>query len=141
MAEQPLSFPFDDVPLDEARRMGRRRGIDPALYRALQQKIPSLDNTAARMTLPEGTSPTTVKNRISRVATTVSMPVTIRRVPKGLLFWRSTDEDIQQATHVAPRMQTARRQGRARPGQGRHGSRRMTFPDDPSSCLHKEGRP
>jgi hypothetical protein len=85
MAEQPPSFQFDDIPLDEARRMGRGPRIDPELYRALQQKLQSLDNTAARMTIPEGTSPTTMKHRILRVAAELGMPVTIRHVPGATL--------------------------------------------------------
>jgi hypothetical protein len=141
MAEQPPSFQFDDIPLDEARRLGRGPRIDPALYRALQQKIQSLGNTAVRMTISESTSPTTMKHRILRVAARLGRPVTVRKVPGGLLFWRSTDEDRQQAKHVTQRLQTARSQGRSRPSQRRRASRRMTFPDDPLSRLHKEGRP
>jgi hypothetical protein len=40
MAEQPPSFQFEDISIDEARRIGRGPRIDPALYRALQQKMP-----------------------------------------------------------------------------------------------------
>jgi hypothetical protein len=112
---------FEDIPLDEARRMGRGPHIDPELYRALQQKIRSLDNTAVRMTIPEGTTPTTMKNRILRVAAALAIPVTIRKVPGGLLFWRSTDEDRQQATEISQRLQTARSKGRSRPSRRRRG--------------------
>jgi hypothetical protein len=66
------------------------------------------------MTLPEGTSSSTMKNRILRVAAELNTPVTVRRVPGGLLFWRSTDEDVQQAKEVGARLQTARRGRRAR---------------------------
>jgi hypothetical protein len=128
MADQSSLIHFEDIPLDEARRMGRGPWIDPALYRALQQKLQSLDNIAARMTIPEGTSPTTMKSRILRVAATLNVPVTVRKVPGGLLFWRSTDEDRTQAQETAQRLQaarkphqTTRRQGRSRPGQRRRG--------------------
>ena len=57
--------------------------------------------TATRVTTPEGTSPTTMKNRILRVAAELGVPVTIRKVPGGLIFWRSTDEDLQQAQEIA----------------------------------------
>ena len=70
--------------------------MDPELYHALKEKIQSLDNTATRLTIPEGTSTTTMKNRILRVAAELGIPVTIRRVPGGLLFWRSTDEDLHR---------------------------------------------
>jgi hypothetical protein len=109
MADRSSPIQFDDIPLDEARRMSRGPRIDPDLYRALQQKLQSLDNTAARMTIPEGTSPTTMKNRILRVAAELDMPLTIRKVPGGLLFWRSTDEDRTQAQETAHRLQTARK--------------------------------
>ena len=104
MVQQSPPIQFDDIPLDEARRLGRGPRIDPALYRALQQKIQLLGNTAVRMTIPEGTSPTTMKHRILRVAAELGMPVSIRKVPGGLLFWRSTDEDRTQANEIAQRL-------------------------------------
>jgi hypothetical protein len=88
----------------------------------IKEKIESLDRTTTRLTIPEGTSTTTMKNRILRVAAEMSIPVTIRRVPGGLLFWRSTDEDLQQATEVDGQLQSARqaphttRRGRRRRG-------------------------
>jgi hypothetical protein len=82
--------------------------MDPELYHALKEKIQSLGTTAAHMTLPEGTSPTSMKNRILRVAAELNTPVTIRRVRGGLLFWHSSDEDITQAKAVAQRLQAAR---------------------------------
>ena len=99
--------------------MSRGPRMHPALYNALREKIQSLDNTATLLTIPEGTSPTTMKNRILRVAGELKIPLTIRKVPGGLLFWRSTDEDVQQAKEVANRLQSARR-GR----RGRQGTRR-----------------
>jgi hypothetical protein len=122
VAQRPPTIEFDDVPLDEARRMSRGLRMDPELYHALREKIQSLDNTATRLTIPEGTSTTTMKNRILRVAAEMSIPVTIRLVPGGLLFWRSTDEDLQQATEVDGQLQLARqaphttRRGRRRRG-------------------------
>jgi hypothetical protein len=80
MAEHPPPIQFEDVPLDEARRMGRGPRMDPELYQQLRERIQSLGNTASRMTIPEGTSPTTMKNRITRVAAERGIPVTIRRV-------------------------------------------------------------
>jgi hypothetical protein len=93
--------------------------MDPELYQAFKEKIQSLDNTATRIMIPEGTSPTTMKNRILRVAAELNTPVTVRRVPGGMLFWRSTVEDLAQAKEVAQRLQPAQRKGRTRPGQRR----------------------
>ena len=53
MAEQPTSFQFGDVLLDEVRRMGRGPRMDPELYHGLKQKIQSLDNTATRLMVPK----------------------------------------------------------------------------------------
>ena len=117
--EEPPAIHFEDIPLAEARTMGRGPRMDPELYHAFKEKIQSLDNTAARLTLPEGTSPTTMKNRLLRVAAELRIPLTIRKVPGGLLFWRSTAEDLNQAKEVAQRLQPAERKGRARPGQRR----------------------
>jgi hypothetical protein len=119
MAQQSPSIHFEDIPIDEARHIGRGPRMDPALYFAFKEKIQSLDNTATRITIPEGTSPTTMKNRILRVAAELGIPVTIRKVPGGLLFWHSTDEDVQQAKEVAGRLQTAQRGRRAHAGRRR----------------------
>ena len=115
MAPQHPSIEFEDIPLDDARKMGRGPRMDPVLYQALTDKIQSLANTAARMTIPPGTSLSTMKNRILRVAAQLKIPVTIRRVPGGLLFWRSTDDDIQQAKEIAQRLQSAQQQRNTRP--------------------------
>jgi hypothetical protein len=115
MAQQSPTIEFEDISLDEARRMSRGPRMDPLLYQALREKIRSPGNTATRMPLPDGTSPTTMKNRILRIAAEIGVPVTIRKVPGGLLFWRSTDEDIQQAKGVGARLQTAQRRPQSRP--------------------------
>jgi hypothetical protein len=122
MDDPKMAIEFEDIPLEEARKMGRGPRMDPILYNALKSKISSLANSAARMNLPPGVSPVTMKNRILRVAGEQRVPVTVRRVPGGLLFWRSTDEDIKQAKEVAARLQAAqqRRPG-SRPGRRRRG--------------------
>ena len=96
--------------------------MDPELYRELRMRIQSLSDQAMRMTIPNGTSQKTMKNRILRVATELRIPVTIRRLPGGLLFWRSTDEDMQLAKEVGARLQTAQWGRQARP----RGRRRRT---------------
>jgi hypothetical protein len=119
MADQSSPILFEDIPLAEARTMGRGPRMDPELYHAFKEKIESLGNTATRIALPEGTSPTTMKNRILRMAAELTIPVIIRKVPGGLLFWRSTAEDLEQAKEVAQRLQPAQRKGRARSGRRR----------------------
>jgi hypothetical protein len=114
MAEQSPSIQFEDLPLEEARRMRRGPRMDPQLYQELRTRMQSLSNQAVRMALPDGTSLATMKNRIRSVAVELDIPVTIRRVPGGLLFWRSTAEDRQQATEVSQRLQTARSKGHTR---------------------------
>jgi hypothetical protein len=119
MAEYTSPIQFEDIPLDEARRMGRGPGIDPQLYQELKRRIPALSNQAVHMTMPEGTSIATMKNRIFRLAAELGIPVTIRKVTGGLLFWRSTDEDIHQSKEVADRLQSAQRGRRPRKGTRR----------------------
>ncbi len=116
MAQQSPPIQFEDIPIEEARRMGRGPRMDPQLYQELRSKIRSLSDQAVRMAIPDGTSLAAMKNRIRSVAVELNIPVTIRRIPGGLLFWRSTDEDVQQATEVGARLQTAR--------QPRHATRR-----------------
>jgi hypothetical protein len=93
--------------------------MDPQLYAELRKRIPALSSQAVHMTIPADTSTTTMKNHILRVAAELQVPVTIRKVAGGLLFWRSTEEDVQQAKDVAQRMQSAQRGRRGRPGRRR----------------------
>jgi hypothetical protein len=121
MADYSSPIQFEDIPIEEARRMGRGPRMDPQLYQELKTRITALSTQAVQMTIPAGTSPTTMKNRILRVATELRIPVTIRKVPGGFLFWRSTEEDVQQAKEVAKRLQSAKRGRPARQGRGRRG--------------------
>jgi hypothetical protein len=121
MAEPLPPIHFEDIPIEEARRMGRGPRMDPQLYQELRRRIQSLSSRAVQMRIPEGTSPAAMKNFILRLAAELRIPVTVRKVPGGLLFWRSTDEDIQQAKEVAGRLQSAQRQRGARPGRRRRG--------------------
>ena len=115
MADQPSPFQFDDIPLEDARRMGRGPRMEPMLYDTLQKKIESLTDQAARIRFGPEISPARMKNYILRIARELSVPVTVRTVPGGLLFWRSTDEDIQQAKEMAQRLQSARGKPTTRP--------------------------
>ena len=117
MAEHP-TIQFEDVSLEEARRMGRGPRMEPMLYDTLRQKIQALSTEAARMRLgPEITSQR-MKNYILRIGRDLDVPVTVRRVPGGVIFWRSTEEDLQQAQHVASRLRNTRQRQTTRP-QGR----------------------
>jgi hypothetical protein len=48
MAQRPPITEFEDIPLDEARRLCRGHRMNPELYNALKQNIQSPDNTAIR---------------------------------------------------------------------------------------------
>jgi hypothetical protein len=108
MADASSPIEFQDVPLEEARRMGRGPRMEPMLYDTLRQKIQWLSTEATRIHLGPEITPQRMKRYILRIAREVGVPVTIRRVAGGLLFWRSTDEDIQQATEIGARLQTTR---------------------------------
>ena len=125
MADEIPTFQFEDVPLDEARRMGRGPRMEPMLYDTLRQKIRSLSTDATRIRLGPEITPQRMKNYILRIARELDVPVTIRRVPGGVIFWRSTEEDTQQAQEVASRLQTARRRPQARPTRRRPRGIRM----------------
>jgi hypothetical protein len=115
MADQAPSFQFEDVPLDEARRMGRGPRMEPMLYDTLRQKIQSLSTEATRIRLGPEITPQRMKTYILRMARDLDVPVTVRRVPGGVIFWRSSDEDLQQAQETASRLQTAQRRPQTRP--------------------------
>jgi hypothetical protein len=114
MADHSSPIPFENIPLEQARTMSRGLRRDPDLYNAFKEKIQSLGNSAIRLTISDGTNPTTVKNRILRVAGELKISVTIRRVPGGLLFWRSTNEDIQHATETVQRLRGRQERRRSR---------------------------
>ena len=122
MAEPVSPIQFEDVPLEEARRMGRGPRMDPQLYQELRARMQALSDQAVRLTVPDGTSQATMKRRIQSVAAELGIPVTIRRVSGGLLFWRSTEEDMQLAKEVGSRLQTAQRGRQARPARRRRRS-------------------
>jgi hypothetical protein len=109
MAEPLTPIQFEDVPLEEARRMGRGPRMDPQLYQELRTRMHALSGQAVRVTIPDGTSQATMKRRIQQVAAELGIPVTIRRVSGGLIFWRSTAEDVTQAREIAKRLQGTRR--------------------------------
>jgi hypothetical protein len=115
MADQSSPFEFEDVPLDEARRMGRGPRMEPMLYDTLRQKIQSLSREATRIHLGPEVTPQRMKNYILRIARELNVPVTVRRVPGGVIFWRSSEEDTQQAQEVASRLQTGRQTGTIAP--------------------------
>ena len=116
MADQSSPLQFEDVPLDDARRMGRGPRMEPMLYDTLRQKIEALSTQATRIHLGPDITPQRMKSYLLRIARDLNIPVTVRRIPGGLLFWRSSEEDVQQAKEVeATKRQAAQRQSRARP--------------------------
>jgi hypothetical protein len=109
MADQSSPFQFDDMPLEEARRMGRGPRMEPMLYDTLRQKLQALSTEAVRIRLGPEITPQRMKKYLLRIARELNVPVTVRRVSGGVLFWRSSDEDLQQAREMANRLQSARK--------------------------------
>jgi hypothetical protein len=126
MAERPPPIQFEDMPLEEARRMGRGPRMEPMLYDTLRKKIEKTSDHAIRVHLGPEIGPERMKNYIVRLARSLNVPVTVRRIPSGVIFWRSTDADVQQAKEVGARLQTAQR-GR----QTRQQRRRRRLPQLP----------
>jgi len=56
-----------------------------------------------------------MKNYILRMARELNVPVTVRRVPGGVIFWRSSEEDQQQAQDITDRLQPSRQRGKTAP--------------------------
>jgi hypothetical protein len=125
MADPSSPLQFEDVPLDEARRMGRAPRMEPMLYDTLRTKIQLLSSEAVRIHLGPEIRPQRMKTYLLRIARELNMPVTVRRVPSGVIFWRSSDEDLQQAQETASRLRGRRQQQPApRPPQARPRGRR-----------------
>jgi hypothetical protein len=115
MADELPTFQFEDVPLDGARRMGRGPRMEPMLYDTLRQKIQALSSEATRIHLGPEITPQRMKNYILRMARDLNVPVTVRRVPGGVIFWRSSEADLQHAQETASRLQTGQRRPQTRP--------------------------
>ena len=86
--------------------------MEPMLYDTLRQKIQALSSEATRIHLGPEIRPERMKNYILRMARELNVPVTVRRVPGGVIFWRSSEEDLQQAQETANRLQTGRQMGK-----------------------------
>jgi hypothetical protein len=69
----------------------------PELSNAFKGKILALSTTATCMPLSEGTNATTMNNCLLCVAAELNVPIAVGKVPEDLLFWRSADDDLQQA--------------------------------------------
>jgi len=118
MAEQPPNVEFEEIPLEEARRMGRGPCMEHMLSDTLTKKIQALAADAVRVRLGPEIGPERMRRSIQRMAHELGIPVTIRRVEGGVIFWRATEEERLQAQAVASRLQSAR-QPRSTPSKGR----------------------
>jgi hypothetical protein len=118
MADHSSPLQFEDMPLEEARRLGRGPRIEPMLYDTLRQKIHSLSGEAVRVRLGPEISPQRMTRYIRAIAHDLNVPVTVRRLPSGVIFWRSSEEDLQQAQEAASRLRRGQRGQQTRP-QGR----------------------
>ena len=78
-------------------------------------KIQDLSTVAVRIHLGLEMTPQRMKNYILRIARELDVPITVRRAPGGVIFWRSSKGDTQQAQKVASRLQTGRQTGTIAP--------------------------
>ena len=118
MADDKPDMEFEDIPLEEARRMGRGPRMEPLLYDTLRQKIQSLSMDATRIRLGPEIRPERMKNYLLRIARELNVPVTVRKVPGGVVFWRTTEEDQEHAQAVSQRLRATRATPQA-PRRGR----------------------
>ncbi len=88
MADERPQMEFEEIPLEDARRMGRGPRMEPLLYDTLRQKIQALSTEATRIRLGPEIRPARMKNYLLRIARELNVPVTVRTVPGGVVFWR-----------------------------------------------------
>jgi hypothetical protein len=105
MADESSPIEFEDVPLDQARMMGRGPCMEPMLYETLRNKVQSLSTEATRIHLGPEITPARMKRYLLHMARELKVPVTVR----------STGEDAQQAQEIASRLQVSRQRGRTAP--------------------------
>jgi hypothetical protein len=110
MADQSPPIQFEDVPLEQARLLGRGPRMEPLLSDTLTKRIQALSADAVLVRLGPEIRPERMRRSIQRIAHELNVPVTVRRVAGGVIFWRATAEERQQAQEVASRLQRARQQ-------------------------------
>jgi hypothetical protein len=103
------------VPLDEARRMARGPRMEPMLYETLKQKIQSLSRDAVRIHMGPEIRPERMKHSLQAIARELNIPITVRGVPGGVIFWRSSEEDLQQVQETVSRLHTGQQRPQTRP--------------------------
>jgi len=104
MADERCGMEFEDIPLEAARRMGRGPRMEPLLYDTLRTKLQALSTEATRIHLGPEIRPARMKSYLLRLARELSVPVTVRKVPGGVVFWRATEEDQEQAQAIGQRL-------------------------------------
>jgi hypothetical protein len=104
MADDRQGMEFEEIPLEEARRMGRGPRMEPLLYDTLRTKIQSLSTEATRIRLGPEIQPARMKNYLLRIARELNVPVVVRNIPNGVVFWRATAEDEEQAQAISQRL-------------------------------------
>jgi hypothetical protein len=104
MADDRRDMEFEDIPLAEARRMGRGPRMEPLLYETLRTKIQALSTEATRIHLGPEIQPARMKNYLLRIARELNVSVAVRKVPGGVVFWRATEEDQAQAQAASQRL-------------------------------------
>jgi hypothetical protein len=115
MAHQLSPIEFEDVPLAQARLLDRGPRMDPMLYDNLRKKIQALPTEATRIHLGPEITPARIKRYLLDMARQLNVLVTVRLLSGGLLFWRATEEDAQQAQETAGRLHTTPRRGKTAP--------------------------
>ena len=108
MADESSPMHFEAIPLEQARTMGRGPRMEPLLYDTLKQKIQALSEDAVRIRLGPEITLQRMRNYILRIARELDVPVSVRKVPGGVIFWRSSDEDKHQAQEMAQRLRGTR---------------------------------
>jgi hypothetical protein len=104
MADDSHGMEFEEIPLEDARRMGRGPRMEPLLYDTLRSKIQALSTEATRIRLGPEIRPARMKHYLLRIACELNVPVMVRKVPGGVVFWRATEEDQEHAQAISQRL-------------------------------------
>ncbi len=104
MADEPSTYHFEDMPLEEARRMSRGPRMEPLLYQMLRQKIQALTTDAVHIHLGPELTPTRMGRYVRLITRQLNIPVVVRRVPGGVVFWRASEDDQREAEALTERL-------------------------------------
>jgi hypothetical protein len=105
-------FELEPISVDDARRMVRVGRMDPEMHQRLAEALQQMaekPEQAFLLKLPDDMKYNTARIWLARLAAQREMPLIIRKSGggKAIVFWRASDNELQQRRTPPPRQRKA----------------------------------